>query len=128
MDKRWVGGKEYHGFLSKNVCLTVPKNLVGKPSVFHYFQLSENFMPLRGISRLSKETLLSHSTEKLRRGTFIFYTNFLVPKYFLDKRRGVEEGGVSRYSVKSFLSQSTEKLRTEPFCASLIQVLIILCL
>ena len=74
-------------------------------------------MPMRGFSRISKETLLSHSTEKLRRGTFIFYTNFLVPKYFLDKRRGVEEGGVSRYSVKNILSQSTEKLRREHFYA-----------
>ena len=68
-------------------------------------------MPFRGISRFSKETLLSHSTEKLRRGTFLFSTIFLVSKYFMDKRWRVKEGGVSRYSVKSFLSQSTEKLR-----------------
>ena len=66
------------------------------------------------------QIFLSHSTEKLRRGTFLFYTNFLVSKYFMDKRWGVKEGGVSRYSFKNFLSQSTEKLRREHFCASLI--------
>ena len=33
MDKRGGGGggKEYHNFLSKNFCLTVPKNFVGEP-------------------------------------------------------------------------------------------------
>ena len=55
---------------------------------------------------------LSHNTEKLRRGTFLFHTEFLQSKYFMDKRRGVKAGGVSRYCVKNFLSQSTEKLRT----------------
>ena len=54
---------------------------------------------------------LSHNTEKLRRGTFLFHTKFLQSKYFMDKRRGVKEGGVSRYCFKIFLSQSTEKLR-----------------
>ena len=45
---------------------------------------------------------LSRSTEKLRSGTFLFYTIFQVPKYFMDKRWGVEEGGVSRYSFNNF--------------------------
>ena len=31
MDKRGGGGWEYHDFLSKTFCLTVPKNLVGQP-------------------------------------------------------------------------------------------------
>ena len=63
---------------------------------------------------------LSQSTEKLRRGNLLFYTKFLLSKYFIDTRWGVKEGGVSRYSVKNFLSQSTERLRREHFCASLI--------
>ena len=54
---------------------------------------------------------LSRSTDKLRRGTFLFPTKFLASKYFMDKRWEVKEGGVSRYCVKEFLSQSTEKLR-----------------
>ena len=120
MDEWWVGGKEYHDLLSKNFCLRVAKTFIGNLSVFHYFQVSKKFMPMRGISRFSIETLLFHSTEKLRRGIFLFYTKFLVPKYFMDKRWGVKEGGVSRYSVKNVLSQSTQKLRRKHFCASLI--------
>ena len=49
-------------------------------------------MPMRGISRFSKENLLSHSTEKLRRGTFLCFTKFLVSQKFMDKK---EEDGRS---------------------------------
>ena len=113
MDKRWVGGKEYHGFLSKIFCLTVPKNFVGNHSVFHYFQVSKNLMPMRGISRFSKEILLSHSTEKLRRGTFLCFTMFLVSEKLIYKRGRSED--LSRYSVNFFLSHSTEKFHRETF-------------
>ena len=78
MDKRGLGGKEYNHFLPKNFCLTVPKNFVGNLSVFHYFQVCKKFMPMRRNSRFSKDTLLSHSTEKLIRGTFLCFTKFLV--------------------------------------------------
>ena len=67
------------------------------------------------VSRSSVKIFLSHSTDKLRRGTFLFYTKFLVLKYFLDTRWGVKEGGVSRYSFESFFSQSTENLRRGTF-------------
>ena len=73
-----------------------------------------------GVSRYSVKIFLSHSTEKLRRGTFLVYTKFLVSRYFMEKRWGVKEGGVSRYSVKKLLSQSTEELRREHYCVSLI--------
>ena len=52
-----------------------------------------------GVSRYSVKIILSHSTEKLRRGTFLVHTKFLVSKNFMDKRLGKKEGGVSRYSV-----------------------------
>ena len=58
---------------------------------------------------------LSHSTEKLRRGSFLFHKKFLVSKYSMDRRLGLKEGGVSRSSVKIFLSHSTEKLRSGTF-------------
>ena len=77
-------------------------------------------MPMRGISRFSKETLLSHSTEKLRRETILLITNIMLSKNFMDKRWGMKQGGVSRYSVRKILSQNTENLRREHFCASLI--------
>ena len=67
------------------------------------------------MSRYSVKIFLSHSTEKLRRGTFLFYTKFLVSKYFMDTRWGVKEGGVSRNSFENFFSQSTEKLRKGTF-------------
>ena len=70
---------------------------------------------MRGISRFSKEVLLSHSTEKLREETFLCFTKFLVSKIFMDKRLGKKEGGVSRCSVKIFLSHSTENLRRGNF-------------
>ena len=46
---------------------------------------------MRGITRLSNENLLSHSTEKLRRGTFLRFTKFLLSKKNLDKRVGEGE-------------------------------------
>ena len=66
-------------------------------------------MSMRGISRFSIENLLSHSNEKLRKGTFLCFTKFLISKKFMDKGGGRE--GVSRFSVKIFLSHSAEKFR-----------------
>ena len=88
MDKRVGRGKEYHDFLSNKFCVTVPKNFVGNHSLFHYFQESKKFEPMRGISRFSNESLLSHSTEKLRRETFLRSTKFLLSKKIMDKRVG----------------------------------------
>ena len=107
-------------FPKKTCCLTVLKNFVGE-----LFCVSQSFcyrkiLWIRGWEEGRSITLIcqffmSHSTEKLRRGTFLFYTNFQVSKYFMHKRWGVEEGGVSRYSFNFFLSQSTEKLRRGTF-------------
>ena len=43
---------------------------------------------MRGISRFSRETLLSHSIEKLRWGTFLHFTKFLLSENIMDKRVG----------------------------------------
>ena len=56
---------------------------------------------MRGISRFSIENLLSPSTEKLRRGTLLCFTKFLVSKKFMDKR-GVGEEGEEGGSIKVF--------------------------
>ena len=65
---------------------------------------------MRGISRFSVENLLSHSTEKLRRGTILCFTKLLVSKNLMDKR-----GGAGReyhdFLSKSFLSHSAKKIR-----------------
>ena len=64
-----------------------------------------------GASRLSIETLLSHSTEKLRRGNLCF-RRFLVSKNVKDKR----ERGASRLSLENLLSHRTEQLRRGNLC------------
>ena len=68
-----------------------------------------------GVSGYSVKKLLSQSTEKLRNGTFLFFTIILVSKIFMAKRWGRKQGGVSRYSVQNFLSQSTDIFVGEPF-------------
>ena len=70
----WIRRGEYQKFASKIFCLTVPKNFVGEP-----FSLSSNSgfdiifasNMLRVKSRFSVEIFLPHSTETVRRGTFL---------------------------------------------------------
>ena len=81
--------------------------------MFHYFHVSKNLMPMRGISRFSKEILLSHSTEKLRRGTFLCFTIFLVSEKLMDRRGRAED--VSRYSVKFFCLTVPKNFIGRPF-------------
>ena len=66
------------------------------------FRVSKKFMPKTGKSRFSLENLLSHSTNKLCRGTLLSSKKILVAEKFKDKRGGRE--GVTRFSVKHFLS------------------------
>ena len=58
--------------------------------------VSKNITPKRGKSRFSLEKLLSHSSEKLRRGTPESFRKLLVAKIFMDgKGVGEEEEGGS---------------------------------
>ena len=76
----------HHDFPSKICCRTIPKNFVGETCV------SENFwygkmLRIRdrggGASRLSVEILLSHNTEKFRRGS-LCVRKVLVSQNFMD--------------------------------------------
>ena len=67
------------------------------------------------MSRYSFEKFFSQSTENLRRGTFLLFTNILLSKNFMAKRWGMKQGGMSRYSVQNFLSQSTQIFVGEHF-------------
>ena len=58
-------------------------------------------MPRRGISRFCFEKLLSHSTEKFRRGAILCFTKWH-PKILWKRGRGE---GVSYFSVKNFWSK-----------------------
>ena len=72
-------------------------------------------MPMRGISRFSIENLLSHSTEKFRRGTLLCFTKFLVSKKFMDKR-----GGDITIFCQNFFVSQCRKFSSEPLSVSLV--------
>ena len=107
MDKRKGGAREYHNFLSKTFCLTVPKNFVAEPFIVSIISGTENFRLQRFMSRFFVESFLSHSTEKLLRGTLLCFTKILVSEKIMDKRKGGRKG-VSKTSVEKFLSQSAK--------------------
>ena len=74
-----------HQFPSKLFCLPVPNQFVEKPlCVSESFGYRSFFMPIKGISRISNENLLSHSPEKLRRGTLLCFTKLHVSEKFKD--------------------------------------------
>ena len=68
MDKR---EGEVSRFLSMSFCLTVPKNDVGELFSLSLISGIEKvwMRGLGGVSRFSFESFLSHSAEKIRRGT-----------------------------------------------------------
>ena len=75
-----------HDFLMKHFRLTVPKNFVEEPVC-----VSEKFgylrtMHKRGISQMSIEKMLSHSTEKLHQGKLLFLKKFWFRKVIWMKR------------------------------------------
>ncbi len=64
-------------------------------------------MPMRGISHFCIEKVLCNSAEKLRRGTLLCFTKFMISKNFMDKRGGggwrrVSRERVSWFPVKKF--------------------------
>ena len=96
----------YHEFPSKLFCLIVPNHFVEKPfCVSENFEIPQNYMPKKGISRLSVESLLSHSAEKIRRGTVLCFIQLLVSKNF------VLYTVMLWFSAKIILSLSAESIR-----------------
>ena len=96
----------YHDFLSKIFCLTVPKNFVGEP-----FCVSKKFwyrkLPCIGGGHHGfVENFWSHRTQKLRKGFFLCFRNFLAWKKIMDKR-----WGVSQFSFGNFSFPSAKKFR-----------------
>ena len=68
MDKRAMGVSR---FSVEIFCLTVPKKFVGEPYSVSLIRVSKSFMLQRVMSRFSVEIFLSHSAEKIRRGTLL---------------------------------------------------------
>ena len=71
--------------------------------MFQKASVSKNFVPKREISRFSKESFLSHSTNKLCNGTHLFFTKILVSRNFMNKRGG--GSGVTIFRPNFFFSQ-----------------------
>ena len=72
-EKVWIreGVGEYQVFPSISFCLTVPKTFVEEPFSVSLIAGTENVWIREGrVSRFSVEKIMSHSAEKLRRGTF----------------------------------------------------------
>ena len=71
-------------------CFPLPKNFVGKlfdvSEIFWHRKISRKKGKEKGVSRFSVKNLLSHSTEKLRQGTFLCFRKFQVRKKFIHKR------------------------------------------
>ena len=63
----------------------------------------------RGITRVSIESLLSHTTEKLRTGTLLCFTKFLIPKISINNEEGEEEGGSITIFFKKFFCLTVPK-------------------
>ena len=71
-EKVWIReGGEYQDFPWKIFCLTVPKNFVGEPFSVSLISGTEKVSIREGVrvSSFSVENFLSHSAEKLRKGT-----------------------------------------------------------
>ena len=63
------GRGKYQDFPSKTFCLTVPKNLVGEPFSVSIISGIEKFYASEGYVTIFCGNFLSHSAEKIRRGT-----------------------------------------------------------
>ena len=90
---------------SKNLCVKVPKDFVEKPLCFGKFLVSKNFMDKTGDGGGSITIFrrkVSHSTEKLSRGTLLCFRKFQGSKNFMDKRGGGWGGQLLRFSVENF--------------------------
>ena len=112
----------YHDSPLKNFCLTVPKNFIEEP-----FCVSKNiFYPKMlgmrggGYHAFPSVLFLSHSTEKLRRGTIACFTKFLVSKKFMDMRGEGGGGEEQDFLWKTFYPTVPKKFVGEPFRVSLI--------
>ena len=103
--------KEYHYFSVEIFCLKVPKKFVGEP-----FDVSEHFgyrkiLFIRGDITIFCRHIFSHSTEKFRRGAFVF-----------QKKSGMEnfmqKMGISLFSVENFCLTVPKNFVVEPLLVS----------
>ena len=111
MDKRGGGG--HQDFPSKLFCPLVPDRFVEES----YCVSKEFWYPKMlqvkdgaGIT-IFRQKLLSHSTEKFRRGPLLCFTKFLVSEIVMDKR-----GDILVFSSKLFFIKLPKYFVKETFC------------
>ena len=73
---------------------------------FRKLSVTKNFMDQRGVSIFFKEGVLSHSSERLRRGTLLCCVSEICRK-----QKVMDQRGVSIFFKEGLLSHSTEELR-----------------
>ena len=119
MDKRrGAGGREYHNFLSKISCLTVPKNFVGEPFSVSLISGIEKLYASEGyVTILRRKFFVSqYRNILLRNPSVLRFRKILVAKKFMDKR----EGEVSSFPSKIFCLTVPKNAVGETFSISLI--------
>ena len=117
MDKRGEGRREYHDFPSKNVCLTVSKNLVGETFSVSLISGIERFYASEIYLTILCRNFFCLSAEKFRRGTFLICVSEknLVSKKIMDKRGGEGGGSITIFSRKFCLTIPKNLVR-ESYC------------
>ena len=96
--------REFHDFLWKICCLTVPKNFVGEPISVSLNSSIKKFLFERVMSRFSKGSLSSQSSDRLRSETLLRSTKILE----FEKNYGRAREGERDYYIflsKVFVSQ-----------------------
>ena len=90
-------GREYHDFLSKISCLTVPKNFVGEPFSVSLISGIERFYASESYITILCRNFLSRSAKKFRRGILYCFIKFEYRKML-----GIREGGIHDFPSKTF--------------------------
>ena len=75
----------------KFFCLSTEKFRWGTFRCFINFRVSKNFRLKKGISLLSVEIVLSHSAERIRRGTLLCFKKILVSEISMHRRGSITD-------------------------------------
>ena len=114
--RKMLGIREggYQDFPSKTFCLTVPKIFVGEPFSVSLISGIEKFYAYEGNITIFYRKFVVSQYRKIRWGTFLGFTKFLVSKNVRDKRGG----GYHHLPSKLFCLTVPNHLVEEPICVS----------
>ena len=111
----WETRGVYHDFLSKSLSHSTEKFCRGTLLCFRKFRLTEIlWIREEGVYHDFLSKFLSHTTEKIRGANLLCFGKFLVPKNFMDKRRG----GCITLFCQRFCLTKPKVFVGEAFCVS----------